>query len=74
MDAFDDLLPPERRPPLSGAEALEELQRWADAGWIRHLDHMFARFVAELSPHDPAPVLMAAALLVHMEGRGTRAS
>ena len=70
MDAFDDLLPPERRPPLSGAEALEELHRWADAGWIRHLDHMFARFVSELSPHDPAPVLMAAALLVHMEGRG----
>ena len=70
MDAFDDLLPPERRPPLSAAELLAELHRWADAGWLRHLDHMFARFVHELSPHDPAPVLAAAALLVHMEGRG----
>lgn len=70
MDAFEDLLPPERRPALSTAELLAELQRWADAGWLRHLDHMFARFVHELSPHDPAPVLAAAALLVHMEGRG----
>ncbi|WP_082568882.1 exodeoxyribonuclease V subunit alpha [Rhizobacter sp. Root1221] len=70
MDAFDDLLPPEKRPPLSGAEALAALKAWADAGSVRHLDHMFARFMAERAPHDPAPVLMAAAMLVHMEGRG----
>ena len=70
MDAFDDLLPAAKRPRLSGAEALDALKVWADAGWIRHLDHMFARFTVELSPHDPAPVLVAAAMLVHMEGRG----
>jgi len=70
MDAFEDLLPPGKRPPLSGAEALDALKAWADAGWLRHLDHMFARFVSELSPHDPALVLVAAAVLVHMEGRG----
>lgn len=70
MDAFADLLPPEKRAPLAAAEALDVLKTWADAGVLRHLDHAFARFVAERSPAATAPALVAAALLAHMEGRG----
>ncbi|MGS0757106.1 exodeoxyribonuclease V subunit alpha, partial [Roseateles sp. GG27B] len=55
---------------LEPAELLTELQRWSDAGWIRRLDRAFAAFMLDLSPQCEAPVLLAAALLAHMEGRG----
>jgi exodeoxyribonuclease V alpha subunit len=46
------------------------LARWAANGWLRRLDAAFARFIAELCPRAEAPVLLAAALLAQMEGRG----
>jgi exodeoxyribonuclease V alpha subunit len=55
---------------LEPAELLIELQRWSDAGWLRRLDRAFAAFMLDLSPQCEAPVLLAAALLAHMEGRG----
>ena len=40
------------------------------AGWMRRLDAAFARFLLELCPAAPAPVVLAAALAAHLEGRG----
>ena len=70
MDAFADLLPADRQAPLAAAEALDALKAWAAGGALRHLDAAFAAFVADLAPGATAPVLVAAALLTHMEGRG----
>ncbi len=49
---------------------LAELARWSEQGWLRRLDSAFARFVVECCPTAPAPVVLAAALLAHVEGRG----
>ncbi|MGA1326679.1 MAG: exodeoxyribonuclease V subunit alpha [Rubrivivax sp.] len=49
---------------------LATLERWCDAGWLRHLDVALARFVAETDPQAPPSLLLAAALVAHMEGRG----
>ena len=49
---------------------LATLKAWSEQGWIRRLDSAFAGFVLDLCPAAPAPVLMAAALVAHMEGRG----
>ena len=49
---------------------LELLQQWVDAGWLRHLDRALARWVAELDPQARPELLMATALLAHLEGRG----
>ncbi len=43
---------------------------WREQGWLRRLDVAFARFLLDLSPDIPDALLLAAALLVHMEGRG----
>ena len=43
---------------------------WREQGWLRRLDVAFARFLVELSPAAPDALVLAAALLVHMEGRG----
>jgi len=39
-------------------------------GWLRHLDRALARWVAELDPQARPELLMATALLAHLEGRG----
>ena len=49
---------------------LERLQQWVDAGWLRHLDRALARWVAELDPQANPELLMATAVLAHLEGRG----
>jgi len=55
---------------MSASAQLQRLEHWRDAGWLRHLDLAFARFVAETDPAAPASLLLAAALLAHLEGRG----
>ncbi|PXW94972.1 DNA helicase/exodeoxyribonuclease V alpha subunit [Sphaerotilus hippei] len=52
------------------AGLLAELSRWAEAGWLRLLDLAFARFVHEQAPRSEPVVLLAAALLAQLEGRG----
>jgi len=53
------------------AEALLPLLKaWSTQGWLRRLDHAFARFVCELAPDAPPCVVLAAALLAHVEGQG----
>ena len=49
---------------------LTVLSSWRERGWLRRLDTAFARFLLELSPAAPDELVLAAALLVHMEGRG----
>ncbi len=56
--------------PATVAGTLATLRQWSDAGWLRQLDSAMAAFVAELDPHAPPAVLVATALLAHMEGRG----
>ncbi|MDP1648299.1 MAG: exodeoxyribonuclease V subunit alpha [Rubrivivax sp.] len=55
---------------MTGHGLLHDLQAWCDAGWLRRLDVAFARFVLDLCPEATAPVVMAAALAAHTEGRG----
>ena len=56
--------------PLTGQAALAHMRQWAGSGWLRHLDHALAAFMLELDRNASAPVLVATALLAHMEGRG----
>ena len=49
---------------------LASLKDWSERGWLRRLDAAFARFLFEQEPAAPAPLLLAAALVAHMEGRG----
>lgn len=55
---------------MTPAEMLRELERWRDAGWLRSLDAAFARFIQELDPDAPPSLLLAAALVAQLEGRG----
>lgn len=49
---------------------LATLNAWTDHGWLRRLDSAMARFMSELDPAATPTLLVAAALLTHMEGRG----
>ena len=51
-------------------EVLVTLERWRAAGWLRDLDVALARFVAETDARAPASLVLAIALVAHMEGRG----
>jgi len=55
---------------VNGPDALAMLQGWTELGWLRRLDTAFARFMLDLCPAAPAPLVVAAALLAHLEGRG----
>ncbi|MEO6030331.1 MAG: exodeoxyribonuclease V subunit alpha [Burkholderiaceae bacterium] len=55
---------------MTPADLLERLGRWRAAGWLRALDMAFARFVHELDREAPASLVLAAALLAQLEGRG----
>jgi exodeoxyribonuclease V alpha subunit len=46
------------------------LDQWAEAGWLRRLDAALSAFLAERDPDAAPAVLVAAAVLSHMEGRG----
>ncbi|KPC50291.1 exodeoxyribonuclease V subunit alpha [Amantichitinum ursilacus] len=66
-DLFDSLPP---APQLTVPALLLELQSWTEAGWLRRLDLAFARFMAELDPSAAPELILASALVAHMEGRG----
>ena len=57
-------------PGLPQTLLLDELQRWVQQGWLRHLDLALAQWVAELQPESPPAVLLATALLAQVEGQG----
>jgi exodeoxyribonuclease V alpha subunit len=55
---------------LSAAQTVQWLNLWTGQGLLRHIDSAFAAQVLRLDAGAPAPLLMAAAVLAHMEGRG----
>lgn len=55
---------------LDAAQALQWLHAWADQGLLRRLDSALAAQLHRLDPQAPAAVLVAAAVLAQMEGRG----
>lgn len=55
---------------MTRTDALSVLARWRAEGWIRALDLAFPRFVAEMDPEAPGSLLIAAAILSNVEGRG----
>ena len=58
-------------PAMDAAGAvLATLRSWADAGWLRRHDRAMAALLLELDPHARPALLVSAALLAHMEGRG----
>lgn len=61
--------PPGAEPPDTN-EVLALLRRWADAGLLRRLDAALASFVAGQDAQAGPALLVAAALLAQMEGRG----
>ena len=54
----------------SAREVLGLLREWADAGWLRELDGVFAAFLAREVPDADPRLLLAAALASHQLGRG----
>lgn len=55
---------------MTPASLLTTLRAWAESGWLRRLDAAFAGFLHELAPDAAPELLMAGALVAHMEGRG----
>lgn len=55
---------------LSAAQALQWLRAWADQGLLRRIDSALAEQLHRLDPQAPAALLVAAAVLAQMEGRG----
>ncbi len=55
---------------MTPVDMLEELQRWREARWLRSLDLAFARFIHAQDAEAPAALLLAAALVAQLEGRG----
>lgn len=55
---------------MTAASLMATLREWAESGWLRRLDAAFARFLHELVPDAAPELLMAGALVAHMEGRG----
>jgi exodeoxyribonuclease V alpha subunit len=49
---------------------LNTLKDWSERGWLRRLDSALADFVLAHDPQADATVLVASALVSHMEGRG----
>ena len=70
------LLPAE--PPGNGPQTAREnrttllatLRAWSDQGCLRRIDSALAGLLAELDPEASPALLVSAALLSHMEGRG----
>jgi exodeoxyribonuclease V alpha subunit len=55
---------------LSGPQTLAWLNLWTDQSLLRHIDSAFAAQLLRLDDRTSAPLLVAAALLAQMEGRG----
>ena len=49
---------------------LATLNDWSEQGWLRRLDSALAQFIWTHAPQADATLLVASALLAHMEGRG----
>ena len=56
--------------PLATCALLTTLRLWADQDWLRRLDSALAALLAELEPDASPTLLVSAALLAQMEGRG----
>ncbi len=56
--------------PVATSALLTTLRLWADQGWLRRLDSALAALLAELEPDANPTLLVSAALLAQMEGRG----
>ena len=54
----------------TASTVLDTLRHWSDLGWLRRLDSAMAALLLELDPQGSPALLVSAALLVHMEGRG----
>ena len=55
---------------LSAENTLQWLHAWAELGWLRRLDSALAMQLHRLDANAPPALLVAAAVLAHMEGRG----
>ena len=55
---------------LTAAQTVQWLNLWTGQGLLRHIDSSFAAQVLRIDASAPAPLLVAAAVLAHMEGRG----
>jgi exodeoxyribonuclease V alpha subunit len=55
---------------LTAAQTVQWLNLWTGQGLLRHIDSAFAAQVLRLDAGASAPLLVAAAVLAHMEGRG----
>ena len=55
---------------LDAAATLRTLLAWTEQGGLRRLDSAMAHFVQQLDAQASPPLLVASALLAHMEGRG----
>ena len=55
---------------LTAAQTVQWLNLWTGQGLLRHIDSAFAMQVLRLDAGAAAPLLVAAAMLAHMEGRG----
>jgi exodeoxyribonuclease V alpha subunit len=55
---------------LSAAQTLQWLQLWTEQGLLRHIDSALAAQLLRLDGQASPALLVAAALLAHMEGRG----
>lgn len=68
LDLFAAAAPQEEA--LTAEQALQVLRLWCDAGMLRRLDVALAVWVWEQDAQAAPCVLVAAAMLAHMEGRG----
>jgi exodeoxyribonuclease V alpha subunit len=55
---------------LSAAQTLQWLNLWTGQGLLRHIDSAFAAQVLRLDVHASPALMVAVAVLAHMEGRG----
>jgi exodeoxyribonuclease V alpha subunit len=55
---------------LSAAQTLQWLNLWTGQGLLRHIDSALAAQLLRLDPHATPALLVAAAVLAQMEGRG----
>ena len=55
---------------LSADQSLQYLHAWAELGWLRRLDSALAMQLHRLDAGVSPAVLVASAVLAHMEGRG----
>lgn len=73
VDAPQALAPPSPEAPPAesrAGEVLRQLYTLAEQGDLRRLDSALASFMTELEPDTPPTVLVATALLSHLEGQG----